>query len=99
MSEQSEAEKSYWKGATERRKQNGIRLGKLSVMVEKEQVEGFLELYQTWIQRWGKSKATDALIAAMADFEARYQDLRQLVLERKRKKKNANRDISKKTSR
>lgn len=87
VNEQTEEAKAFWKEATARRRANGIRLGKLSVMVEKEQVESFLELYQTWITRWGKSKATDALIAAMADFEARYQDLRQLVLERKRKKK------------
>ena len=87
MTELSEAEKSYWKGATERRKANAIRLGRLCVYVEKEQVDGFLELYQTWIKRWGKSKATDALIAAMCEYEAKYQDLRELVLQRKRKAK------------
>jgi len=87
MSEQSEEEKQYWKAATERRKASGIKLGRLCVYVEKEQVDGFNELYQTWIKRWGKTQATDAVIAAIAEYEAKYQDLRELVLERKRKKK------------
>lgn len=87
MSDLSEREKEYWKGATERRKANAVRLGRLCVYVEKEQVDGFNELYQTWIKRWNKTQATDAVIAAMAEYEAKYQDLRELVLERKRKAK------------
>lgn len=87
MHEPSEQEKEYWKGATERRKANAIRLGRLCVYVEKEQVDGFLELYQSWIKRWGKSQATDALIAGMAEYEAKYQDLRELVLKRKKEAK------------
>lgn len=87
MSDLSDAEKTYWKSATERRKANAIRLGRLCVYVEQEQVDGFNELYQTWIKRWNKTQATDAVIAAMAEYEAKYQDLRELVLERKRKKK------------
>jgi len=87
VAEQSEEEKQYWKVATERRKANAMRLGRLCVYVEKEQVDGFNELYQTWIERWGKSQATDAVIAAIAEYEAKYQDLRELVLKRKREAK------------
>lgn len=39
--------------------------------------KGFQELWQTWKERWGEKRAGDAVIAAMADFEARYQDLKE----------------------
>jgi hypothetical protein len=58
------------------------------VYVDKEQLDAFLELYQdTWLARWGKTKATDALIAAMCEYEAKFQDLKELVLRRKADKK------------
>jgi hypothetical protein len=44
---------------------------------------GFAELWPLWIERWGKVEAADALLAAMCDFEARYQDLKELVRLRK----------------
>lgn len=39
--------------------------------------KGFQELWLVWKERWGEKKAGDAVIAAMADFEARYQDLKE----------------------
>lgn len=87
MNEQSEEAKAFWKDATARRKANGIRLGRLCVYVEKEQVDGFNELYQTWIKRWGKSQATDAVIAAMCEYESKYQDLKELVAKRRKEKR------------
>jgi hypothetical protein len=57
------------------------------------QREGFRELWKTWVDRWGDLQAADALLAAMCDFESRYQDLKRLVglrralaLSRKRRK-------------
>jgi len=52
------------------------------------QRDGFGELWPLWVKRWGKLQAADAVVAAMGDFEARYNDLRRLVAElRKAKKK------------
>lgn len=60
------------------------------------QREGFKEVWETWVERWGKVKAADALIIAMCEAEARNQDLIRLVemrnalhRERKRRKKHA----------
>jgi hypothetical protein len=43
------------------------------------QREGFKELWDTWIERWGRVRAADALLIAMAEYEAHYQDLIELV--------------------
>lgn len=51
------------------------------------QREGFKELWNEWIKRWGRIQAADALLAAMCDFEAHYQDMKRLVAERRRRKK------------
>lgn len=61
-------------------------------MHQSTQRDGFKELWETWIARWGRVKAADALLAAMCDAEARYQDLKRLVelrkaLQRERRKK------------
>lgn len=50
------------------------------------QREGFKELWETWKQRWGDIQAADALLAAMCDFESRYQDLKVMVAERRKKR-------------
>ena len=50
------------------------------------QREGFKELWDTWIERWGRVRAADALLIAMCEYEAKYQDLKRLVEERKRRK-------------
>ena len=52
------------------------------------QREGFKELWRTWKERWGELQAADALLASMCDFESRYQDLRRLVAERRKRKKH-----------
>jgi hypothetical protein len=51
------------------------------------QREGFKELWNTWIERWGRVQAADAVLMAMAEYEASYQDLRELVLKRQREKR------------
>lgn len=58
-------------------------------MYRPTQREGFTELWRTWKERWGEIGAADALLASMCDFESRYQDLKELVAERRKRKKNA----------
>ena len=55
------------------------------------QREGFKELWLTWKERWGDTQAADALLAAMCDFESRYQDLKTLVTLRKALQRERNR--------
>jgi hypothetical protein len=49
------------------------------------QRHGWKELWDTWIERWGDVTAKDALICAMCEYEAKYNDLKALV-EQERKK-------------
>ncbi len=67
----SDADKATFLAATTRRKAAGIRLGRISFMATKEQVESFNELLDSWISRWGKNKAVDILLSAMSGIEAR----------------------------
>ena len=62
------------------------------------QREGFAELWPVWVKRWGKLQAADAVIVAMGDYEARYQDLKEMVLRLRKEKKDAIRNIPKKVS-
>jgi hypothetical protein len=58
------------------------------LMYGSAQREGFKELWDTWLQRWGKTTAADALLIAMAEFEQRFQDLERFKEElRKAKRK------------
>jgi hypothetical protein len=74
MAELSESEKATFKAATERRKAAGIKLGRITLLAEKSQVEGFNELWDSWVARWGKNLAVDHLIRIMGQVEARLQD-------------------------
>jgi len=59
----SAEEKQTFLAATNRRKEAGIKLGRISFMATKEQVESFNELLNSWVERWGKNKAVDALLS------------------------------------
>jgi hypothetical protein len=88
------AEHAVFNAAADRRRANGIRLGRLQFMVDPTQVEAFEGIYQTWVRRWGKETAVDAVITSMCDAEARYQDtkrLMELMEELKRQKRKRKR--------
>jgi len=70
----SAEDKQIFKSATERRREAGIRLGRISFMATKEQVESFNELFDSWVSRWGKNKAVDVLLSMMSGIEARLRD-------------------------
>jgi len=70
----SDEDKATFKRATERRKENGIRLKRITMFADTSQVEGFNELWDSWTIRWGKSRAMDELIRIMSIVEARLQD-------------------------
>jgi hypothetical protein len=70
----SDAEKRTFLDATNRRKAAGIKLGRISFMATKEQVESFNELFNAWVERWGKNKAVDVLLSMMSGIEARIRD-------------------------
>jgi hypothetical protein len=82
-----ETRKAVYKNGFEQRRLGWEKRKKVSFMADESQVDGFAEVFEHWIARWGKSKAVDCLIAAICDAESRYQDLRELVAERRKKKK------------
>jgi hypothetical protein len=88
MSEVSDAEKAVFLRATERRRQNGIKLKQIRMNVEQSQAEGFYELFEPWVQRYGKVGAMDLVIVCMSAGEARIQDA-------KRAKKDASKAAQK----
>jgi hypothetical protein len=75
MTELSEAEKATFKAATERRKANGVRLKRFSVMAEESQIIALNELWSAWTERFGKITAIDHLIVLWGRAEARLRDL------------------------
>jgi hypothetical protein len=87
MAELSEAEKQTFLAATNRKIEKGKRDKLIRMFAEEGQVEAFYEVWKVWLDRWSKERAMDALIASICDAEARYQDLVQLVAERKNKKR------------
>jgi len=70
----SAEEKQTFLAATNRRKEAGIKLGRISFMATKEQVESFNELLNSWVERWGKNKAVDVLLSMMSGIEAGVRD-------------------------
>lgn len=83
---------AMFKANAARRVANGLKNGMLTVRADQSQIVAFNELWETWMDRWGKEKAMDAVIASMCDSEARYQDLLELVAKikaQKRKRKHA----------
>lgn len=51
------------------------------------QREGFKELWLSWKERWGEVQAADALLIAMCEFEAHFQDYKRFLAERKKRRK------------
>jgi hypothetical protein len=86
VSELSQAEKETFLAATNRKIERGKRAKLIRMFAEEEQVEAFYEVWKVWLDRWSKERCMDALIASICDAEARYQDLVQLVVERKKRK-------------
>lgn len=74
MSNLSEAEKAVYLAATERRKANGIRLRRLTLTADAEQIEAFNIIFSEWVTRYGKQEAVDHLILLICRAEARFQD-------------------------
>lgn len=70
----SPEEKAMFARATQRRKENGVRLKRIFLQAEESQVAAFYELYNCWVERWGKTRALDEIIRFMAIVESRLQD-------------------------
>jgi hypothetical protein len=70
----SESDKQVFLAAANRRKENGLRLKRISFMAESAQVEAFNLIWSEWVQRYGKQQAVDHLILLICRAEARYRD-------------------------
>ena len=66
-----------FRDAAQRRRENGIRLKRISFMAQEHQVEAFNTLLDSFITRWGKNKAIDHIISILSRIEARMQDAEQ----------------------
>src|SRR6266403_671781 len=76
--------KATFKRAAERRKVAGIRLGRFTVMLNKDQIESINEFWDSWIRALGKNGAGDYLVVVMRDA---HEKLRTAIQEREAKKK------------
>jgi len=74
MSELTSEEKAAFKSATERRRANGIRLKRITLCAEASQVQGFNEIWEVWVERYGKNSAVDVLLRLMSTVEARIRE-------------------------
>lgn len=74
MNDLTDAEKEIFRAATERRRQNGVRLRKVTFMAEASQVDSFNLLLDSFIRRWGKEQAIETLLWVMSKVEARMQE-------------------------
>ena len=74
MSDVSEQDKATFKAAAERRKENGIRLKRITMLAEAGQVEAFNIVWEEWVRRYRKMGAVDLLIRCISAGEARIQD-------------------------
>jgi hypothetical protein len=91
VSSLSEAEKNTYKAHAQWRRERGIRLKKIGFMAESTQVEGFFDIFETWVARWGKIDAVDQVLSSMCAAEARYQDY--LEAKRAARKKKRSKDV------
>jgi len=82
--ELTDEEKATFKRAAERRKVAGIRLGRFTVMLNKDQIESINEFWDSWIRALGKNGAGDYLVVVMRDA---HEKLRTAIQEREAKKK------------
>lgn len=74
MSELTESEKATFKAATERRRLNGIRLKRITLLADASQVEAFTIIWSSWVERYGKNSAVDVLLRLMSTVEARIRE-------------------------
>ena len=58
-------EHAVFKAAGERRREKGIKLGRWTIMVDKNQLASIDEFYQGWVEMFGKQRAADYLIVCM----------------------------------
>jgi hypothetical protein len=70
----TDEQKAVFSMATERRKQNGIRLKRISLAAEESQVELFHGIYDGWVQRMGKEDALDYLLSWLCEGEVRLRE-------------------------
>lgn len=52
------------------------------------QREGWKEIWTEWLDRWGKTQASDALLIAMCEFEQRFQDFQRFKEEYRKAKRH-----------
>ena len=74
MDSLSAQDKATFQRATQRRKENGIRLKRFTVQAEQSQVEALNILLDAWVERYGKTLALDHLIVLWSRAEARVRD-------------------------
>ena len=83
----SQDEKEVFKRASERRKENGIKLKRICMLAEEGQVEAFNIVWEEWVRRYRKMGAVDLLIRCISAGEAAIQDEIRARKEKKRAKK------------
>jgi hypothetical protein len=70
----TDEEKATFRAAGERRKAAGIRLKRIYLLADENQVTSFNVLWESWVERWGKQKAMDQLLRFMSLVESRLRD-------------------------
>ncbi len=70
----TDEEKATFRAAGERRKAAGIRLKRIYLLADENQVASFNTLWDSWCTRWGKQRAMDELLRFMSLVEARVRD-------------------------
>jgi hypothetical protein len=58
----------------ERRRQNGIRLKRITLTADEQYVELFHAIYEAWVAEWGKEGALDYLLSAMCEATVKLQE-------------------------
>src|SRR5215469_2835711 len=81
----SEEEKAIFQAHTERRRSRCIRLKQVAFFAERAAMEAFFEIFDTWVSRWGKEGAVDMTVSAMCAAEARYRDMIEATMRRKKR--------------
>jgi len=66
-SETSEEMKHFFKAAAERRKALSIKLGRWAVEMDDKAIVTCHELFTSWVNAFGKEKAIDYLVEALAE--------------------------------
>jgi len=67
-------EHDFLKGLAQKRNERWGRNKKISFMARESQVTAFSELWESWVERWGKYDSVDHLIRMMATVESKVRD-------------------------